>query len=151
MCGCTIVHVTNFNQNDHRNHDYQIISIVDPLPCHVSIHKHITSTNCLSEWYTQYTPKAKPTLFPEHKFKLAIGSKVQNPPPPPLPSSTLLQSKTQKAWPKPTTTTTPISSPPWSQTSNPTLATTLFSHGSGMPLSLSLFLFVGSSFNGFKK
>ena len=79
MCGCTIVHVTNFNQNDHRNHDYQIISIVDPLPCHVSIHKHITSTNCLSEWYTQYTPKAKPTLFPEHKFKLAIGSKVQNP------------------------------------------------------------------------
>ena len=85
-------------------------------------------------------PQGKPTLFPEHKFKLAIGSKVQNPPPPPLPSSTLLQSKTQKAWPKPTTTTTPISSPPWSQTSNPTLATTLFSHGSGMPLSLSLSL-----------
>ena len=49
--------------------------------------------------------------------------------------------------PKPTTTTTPISSAPWSQTSNPTLATTLFSHGSGMPLSF----FVGSSFNGFKK
>ena len=41
--------------------------------------------------------------------------------------------------PKPTTTTTQ-SSPPWSQTSNPTLATTLFSHGSGMPLSLSLSL-----------
>ena len=49
--------------------------------------------------------------------------------------------------PKPTTTTTPISSAPWSQTSNHTLATTLFSHGSGMPLSF----FVGSFFNGFKK
>ena len=48
--------------------------------------------------------------------------------------------------PKPTMTTTPISSPSWSQISNPTLAMTLFSYGS-MPLSF----FVGSSFNGFKK
>ena len=67
-------------------------------------------------------------LFFKYQTRLFIGS------PPLLPKLT---------------TTTSISSPPWSQTSNPTLATTLFSHGSGMPLSLSLF--VGSSFNGFKK
>lgn len=99
MCGVAwSYHATNFIQSDRRNHDYQIISILDPLPCHVSIHKHITSTNYLSEWSTQYTPKFKqnPPLLPDHKFKLAIGSKVQNPPPP-LPSSTLLQSKTQKS------------------------------------------------------
>ena len=58
-------------------------------------------------------------LFFKYQTRLFIGS------PPLLPKLT---------------TTTSISSPPWSQTSNSTLATTLFSHGSGMPLSLSLSL-----------
>lgn len=83
MCGVAwSYHVTNFIQSDRRNHDYQIISILDPLPCHLSIHKHITSTNYLSEWITQYTPKFKqnPPLLHEHKIQ--ISHWLQSPKPP---------------------------------------------------------------------
>lgn len=94
MCGVAwSYHVTNFIQSDRRNHDYQIISILDPLPCHLSIHKHITfffwclhkhitSTNYLSEWSTQYTPKFKQNPPSITRTQIQISHWLQSPKPP---------------------------------------------------------------------